>query len=41
MCIDGKILEWIIKGEKKWDGADWINLAEEREQWWDLVNTII
>jgi hypothetical protein len=22
-----------------WDGMDWIDLAQERDQWRDLVNT--
>jgi hypothetical protein len=24
-----------------WDGVDWINLAEDSDQWLALVNTII
>jgi hypothetical protein len=25
----------------KWDGMDWIDLAQDRDQWWALVNTIM
>jgi hypothetical protein len=24
-----------------WDGVDWINLAEDRDQWRTLVNTVL
>jgi hypothetical protein len=24
---------------KTWDGKDWIHLAQDRDQWWALVNT--
>jgi hypothetical protein len=24
-----------------WDGMDWIELAEDRDQWRDLVNTVM
>jgi hypothetical protein len=24
-----------------WDGMDWIDLAQERGQWWALVNTVM
>jgi hypothetical protein len=27
--------------EIEWDGMDWINLAEERDYWWALVNTVM
>jgi hypothetical protein len=35
--VDGRIiLKWIFK---KWDGGvDWIELAQDRERWWALVN---
>jgi hypothetical protein len=23
-----------------WGGMDWIHLAQDRDQWWDLVNTV-
>jgi hypothetical protein len=26
--------------EIKWDGVDWIDLAEDRDQWRALVNTV-
>jgi hypothetical protein len=25
----------------KWDGMDWIDLAQDRDQWRDLVNTAV
>jgi hypothetical protein len=28
-------------GEIGWDGMDWINLAQDREQWRALVNTVM
>jgi hypothetical protein len=24
-----------------WEDVDWIHLAQDRDQWWDVVNTII
>jgi hypothetical protein len=27
--------------EMKWDGMDWIDLAQDRDQWRGLVNTVI
>jgi hypothetical protein len=24
-----------------WDVMDWINLAQDRDQWWALVNTVM
>jgi hypothetical protein len=24
-----------------WDGTDWIDLAQNRDQWWALVNTVM
>jgi hypothetical protein len=28
-------------GEIEWDGMDWIDLAEDRDQWRALVNTVV
>jgi len=38
--LDGRIvLKWIFR---KWDGGmDWIDLAEERDRWWALVNAVM
>jgi hypothetical protein len=24
-----------------WEGVDWIHLAQNRDQWWALVNTVM
>jgi hypothetical protein len=34
------ILKWILR-EIGWDGMDWIDLAQDRDQWRALVNTVI
>jgi hypothetical protein len=38
--VDGKIiLKWICK---KWDGdTDWVELAQDRDGWWALVNAVM
>jgi hypothetical protein len=28
-------------GERGWDGVDWIDVAQNRGQWWALVNTVM
>jgi hypothetical protein len=28
-------------GERGWEGLEWMHLAEDREQWWAAVNTIM
>jgi hypothetical protein len=28
-------------GNISWDGIDWIDLAQDRDQWRDLVNTVM
>jgi hypothetical protein len=32
------ILKWIID---RWDGMDWIDLAQDRNQWRALVDTVM
>jgi hypothetical protein len=27
--------------EKGWEDVDWIHLAQDRDQWWALVNTVM
>jgi hypothetical protein len=24
-----------------WDGVDWIDVAQDRDQWWAVVNTVL
>jgi hypothetical protein len=24
-----------------WQGVDWMHLAQDRDQWWDFVNTLM
>jgi hypothetical protein len=31
-------IKWILE---RWDGMDWIDLAQNRDQWWALVNTVM
>jgi hypothetical protein len=31
----------MILGKIGWDGMDWINLAQDRDQWRALVNTVM
>jgi hypothetical protein len=28
-------------GDIGWGGVDWINLAQDRDLWWALVNTVM
>jgi hypothetical protein len=27
--------------ETVWEGVDWIELAQDRDQWWALVTTVL
>jgi hypothetical protein len=38
--VDGRIiLKWICKN---WDGGmDWIELAQDRDRWWAVVNAVM
>jgi hypothetical protein len=38
--VDGRIiLKWIFK---KWDrGMDWIDMAQDRDRWWAVVNAVM
>jgi hypothetical protein len=27
--------------EIRWEDVDWINLAQDRDQWWAVVNTVM
>jgi hypothetical protein len=28
-------------GEVWWEGVDWMHLAQDRDQWWGVVNTVM
>jgi hypothetical protein len=32
---------WVDLREIGWDGVDWIDLAQDRDQWKALVNTVL
>jgi hypothetical protein len=34
------ISKWILR-EIGWDGVDWIDMAQDRDQWRALVNTVL
>jgi hypothetical protein len=36
----GIILKWIFK-KRIGGGMDWINLAQNRDRWWALVNAVM
>jgi hypothetical protein len=41
-CLDvggWTILKWILEG-LGWDDVDWIDMAQDRDQWRALVNTV-
>jgi hypothetical protein len=38
--IGGRILNWIVK-EIGWERMDWIALAQDRDKWRDVVNTVM
>jgi hypothetical protein len=27
--------------ETEWEGVDWIHLAQDRDQWWAVVNMVM
>jgi hypothetical protein len=33
------ILEWILGKQR--EGVDWIHLAQDRDQWWALVKSVM
>jgi hypothetical protein len=33
------ISEWILG--KRWERVDWMHLAQDRDQWWAHVNTVM
>jgi hypothetical protein len=38
---DRGVFGWTIFREKGWDVMDWIYLAQDRDQWRALVNTVM
>jgi len=38
--LSSKIPKWIFK-EVGWGGMDRIDLAQERDRWWTLVNAVM
>jgi hypothetical protein len=39
--VDGRIiLKWIFR-EIVWEGVEWMRLAQDRDQWQALVNTVM
>jgi hypothetical protein len=42
--IDGRIIiDWIglDPWETGWEGVEWMHLAQDRDQWWVLVNMVM
>jgi hypothetical protein len=37
--IGSRRMRWA--GHVEWDGIEWIDLAQERNRWWALVNAVI
>jgi hypothetical protein len=27
--------------EREWEDADWMHLIQDRDQWWDVVSTVM
>jgi hypothetical protein len=38
--IDGKIILNRSYGNR-WEGVDWMHLAQDEQQWWAVVNTVM
>jgi hypothetical protein len=34
-------IKYILEREREWGGMDWTDLAQSRNQWWPLVNTVM
>jgi hypothetical protein len=35
------LLKYILERERGWEGVDYIDLAQDRDQWSALVNTVM
>jgi hypothetical protein len=38
MCVDSIRMDF---GQIEWDGVNWIDMAQDRDQWRALVNTVM
>jgi hypothetical protein len=38
--VDGRILNWILD-KLGWGVIDYIKLAQDRDQWWAVVNMVM
>jgi hypothetical protein len=39
--VDGRIIIRMILREIAWEDVDWIHLAQDRDQWRAVVNTVM
>ena len=38
LVVDGRIIfQWIFK-EQDWEGVDWIDVAQDKDSWWAVLN---
>jgi hypothetical protein len=40
LVIDGRMTK-IYRMEIDWDGVDWADLTQDRDNWWAVVNTVM
>jgi hypothetical protein len=38
--VDGKDIRMDVR-EIGWEGVQWIHLDQDRDQWWDVVKTVM
>jgi hypothetical protein len=39
--IDGNIILELMLEKHGWEVVDWMHLAQDRDQWWAVVNTVM
>jgi hypothetical protein len=39
--VDGKIIFRVDLKEIGWEGVNWIHLAQDRDQWWAILNMVM